>query len=246
MDRHASHHYLVARPVLVALVATFFLAVAASAAAAPAATVLTLSPQSAKVAWHAKLVLNGVLQEDVVPPLPLDQQTLEVQRSATSSGPWTTVGTITNTAGAYYSGAYVYSQLADETWFWRMYYAGDTQWAASTSNVVKVGVSPVLGKPKCPKVMGVAQKFRVSGSLKPAFTPGLGGVKVKVQRYTAGKWKRYATRACRVSDSGVYSKYSVRLAISTPGKYRFYAVRPGSGDYASGRSEFSRSLHVMW
>jgi hypothetical protein len=246
MDHQASHHCSVGRAVLVAFVLVLLVLVAAApVAAAPAGTAFRVTPQSAEVVWGTTLILNGVLQVDVAPPLPLDRQVVQVQRSSGPGGPWAAAGTITNEAGPYSSGAYAYSELATATWYWRMRFAGTGQWAAAVSNVVKVAVSPVLGKPACPKRAVVGSKVRVHGSLKPNFKAGSKSVEVKVQRYSGGRWKAYMTRAARTSDSGSYSEYSVKIAFSARGKYRFRAVKPADGAFAEGKSAFSRSLRVQ-
>ena len=217
---------------------------AAPAAAAPTTTVLTVTPQSPSVTWGAKAVLNGVLQTTVDPIQPVDQQQVRVEYSATSGGPWTLAGTVTNTAAPYSSGAYTYSWTATSTSYWRFDFLGTAEWAPYPSNVVLVKVRAAVGKPACPKSVKAGKKFTVSGSLKPRFPKGARTVTVKAQRYANGKWKPYKSYRATNADSGAYSKYSVRIKITRKGKYRFYGMTAATSTLAAGRSAYSRTLRV--
>jgi hypothetical protein len=229
---------------VVALVVAAAAAAAVPAAAAPAPSKLTVTPQSATVKWDSTLILNGLLQEDVVPPLPLDRMQVQVQRSTTGSDPWTLVATVTNTAAPYSSGAYVYSETATRTYYWRMHFAGDGQWAAVTSAPVKIGVKPLVGKPSAPRRAKARGAFQVSGSLKPRFSPGSRAVKLRWQVREHGRWKAYRTVWAGVADSGSFSKYSVSVTVKEKGTYRFYGETPATARFALSQSAFSRAVTV--
>ena len=64
---------------------------------------------------------------------------------------------------------------------------------------------------------------------------------IKAQRYSSGKWKAYKTYTATTSNSGSYSKYSLRFSISKMGKYRFYATTANTTTLAAGKSAYSRS-----
>ncbi len=232
------------------LVSLAGLLVAAAVAAAPAAavtpTTLKLSPQSPSIKWGAQGILNGILQTSTVPPQPVDQQQVLVLYSTSSSGPWSTTpdSPITNTAAPYSSGEYTYSWTASRNYYWQMVFEGAGEWGPRTSNVVHVKVVPVIGKPRCPSSVKHRKKFTVYGAVKPHYRSGSKNVKVRAQRYSSGKWKRYRTYTATTRNSGSYSKYSVRLSISKKGKYRFYATIAGTSTLAAGKSAFSRRLRV--
>ncbi len=227
-----------------ALVAT---AVAAAPAAAATPTTLKLSPQSPSVKWGAKVILNGILQTATAPPQPVDRQQILVQYSVASVHPdWKVPADspITNSAAPYSSGEYTYSWKATRSYYWRMVFEGAGEWLPRTSNVVYVTVVPAIGKPRCPLSVKHGKKFTVSGTIKPHYRSGSKNVKVKAQRHSSGKWRTYRTYTATTRDSGSYSKYSVRLAISKKGKYRFRATTSRTGNLAAGKSAFSRSLRV--
>jgi hypothetical protein len=232
---------------LVLLVLLVTAAVAAvPAAAAPTSTTLTVKAQKASVNWGATGILNGVLQTTANPPLPVDQQQVDVQYATQSNGPWLPApnSPVTNDAAPYSSGAYTYSWKASRTYYWRMVFEGTAEWAPRTSGVVYVKVVPVVSKPSCPSSVKHGEKFTVSGSLKPRYRSGAKNVSIKAQRYSSGHWKAYKTYAAVTTNSGSYSKYSLRFSISKTGKYRFYATTAKTTTLAAGRSAYSRSMKV--
>jgi hypothetical protein len=237
-----------ARRLLVLLVILVFVAAAVAAppaAAAPTPTTLTVSAQKASINWGATGILNGVLQTTANPPLPVDQQQVQVQYATQSIGPWLTApnSPITNNAAPYSSGAYTYPWTASRNLYWRMTYLGTSEWAATVGNYVYVQVKAVVGKPACPSSIKSGKKFTVSGSLKPLFPVGT-NVQVKAQKYSSGKWKAYKTYAATTANSGSHSKYSVKLSITHKGKYRFYATTAATSTLAAGTSAYSGSMQV--
>ena len=242
------HRYArrLALPALVALVALAALmaVVVAPVAADPPTTSLTAAAQKSPVKWNTVLILNGMLVEDVDPPLALDGQQIEVQRATSASGPWKLVTIVTNTPGPYYSGAYVYNEKATRTYFWRMVFAGTTEYRPATSNAVRIGVAPVLGKPAVPAKAKARRAFTVRGSLKPRFKAGSRSVKLRWQIRKNGAWRNFRTSWAKVSKAGSYSKYTARVAVPRAGKFRFYALTPASAKFVVGRSPFSRTVTV--
>jgi hypothetical protein len=232
---------------LVLLVVLVAAAVAAMpAAAAPTPTTLTVTPQKATVNWGATGILNGVLRTSADPPLPVDQQQVDVQYAAQASGPWLPApgSPVTNNAAPYSLGAYTYSWKASRNYYWRMVFEGTAEWGPRTSGVVYVKVVPIIGKPSCPSSVKHRSKFTVSGSLKPRYPSGSKNVSIKAQRYSSGKWKAYKTYAATTTNSGSYSKYSLKFSISRTGKYRFYATTANTTTLAAGKSAYSRNMRV--
>jgi hypothetical protein len=109
---------------------------------------------------------------------------------------------------------------------------------------VYVTVVPVIGKPSCPSSIKHGKKFTVSGSLKPRYPSGSKNVSIKAQRYSSGHWKAHKTYAAVTTNSGSYSKYSLRFSISKTGKYRFYATTANTTTLAAGKSAYSRNMRV--
>ncbi|NLE21474.1 MAG: hypothetical protein GX624_01640 [Actinobacteria bacterium] len=227
---------------LAALVGAAVTAAPAAADTKPAR--LTVTAQKKTVKWGAALILNGVLVEDVLPPVALDQKNVQVQRSPNGSDPWTLVDMVTNDSAPYSSGAYTYTEPASRTYHWRMFFAGDAEWAPAIGTVVKVSVKPVLGKPSCPSRVKAKKKFIVKGSLKPRFKAGSKPVKITCQRYVKRSWRTFKTFKAAAANSGAYSKYSVRISIARKGKFRFVATTATTGSYAAAKSAYSRKLTV--
>lgn len=221
------------------------LVAAPAAFAAPTPTTLTLEAQSASVNWSATAVLTGVLQTVEDPPLPVDNQLIQVQYATSATAlVWTTAATITNTPAEYGTGEYTYSWAAARNYYWRMKFDAAGSYAGSTSSVVYVKVKPIIGKPSVPSSIKAGKKFTVSGSLKPKYAAGSKTVTVNIQRYQSGKWKSYKTYRATNANSGTYSKYSVKISISKKGKYRFYGTTANTSNLSAGKSAYSRTLKV--
>jgi hypothetical protein len=229
---------------IVALMAVAAVA-AAPAAAAPTPTTLTVTAQSTSVNWGAKAVLNGVLQTTEAPARPVDGQQVLVQYATSPTAIlWTTAATVTNNAAPYTSGAYTYSWTASRNYYWRMRFAGTSEWGSADGAFVYIKVKPVIGKPSCPASVKHGKKFTVSGSLKPKYPSGSKNVTVKAERYSGGKWKAYKSYKATTANSGSYSKYSVKISISKKGKYHFYATTADTSTLSAGKSGYSRSMKV--
>ena len=187
-----------------------------------------------------------MLRTDENPPLPVDQQQVDVQYAAQANGPWLPApdSPVTNNAAPYSSGAYTYPWKASRNYYWRMVFAGTAEWGPKTSGVVYVKVVPVIGKPSCPSSVKHGKKFTVSGALKPRYKSGSKNVKIKAQRYSSGKWKAYKTYTATTTNSGSSSKYSLRFSISKTGRYRFYATTANTTTLAAGKSAHSHSMKV--
>ena len=230
---------------LVLLVVLVAAAVAAAPAVAATSTTLSVKAQTPTVPWNSQAILNGILQTATAPPLSVDQQEIWVQYSTSSTGPWTEIPDfVTNAFAPYSSGEYTYDWTATRNHYWQMVFKGTAEWGPKTSNVVYVKVVPVIGKPTCPSAIRHGKKFTVSGSLKPRYPSGSRNVKIKAQRYSSGKWKAYKTYTATTTNSGSYSKYSLKFSISKTGKFRFYATTANTTTLAAGKSAYSRSMSV--
>ena len=230
---------------LVALVVCLAVA-AAPAVAAPAPTTLTLTARSLTVSWGATAILNGTLRTTANPPLPVDQQMVMVEYTATPNDPnsWVVAAHISNTPAQYGTGQYTYNFPAERSYYWRMDFAGTADWAASTSTFLSVKIAPLVGKPSCPSSIKAKKKFTVSGSLRPRFTAGAKTVKVKAYVRKNHKWKFYKAYDATNANANGYTKYSVRLSIAKKGKYRFNGVTAATSDFAAATSPWSQTLSV--
>ena len=248
MSHHSVKRAAKRRVVLLVLLVVLVAAAVAAvpAAAAPTPTTFSLNAQRPTVNWGATAILNGVLQTDENPPLPVDQQMVMVQYSASPTrrrGPCRRRHHHQH-AAQYRPGQYTYTFKASRNFYWQMSFAGTAAYAAKDSNIVLVKVKPVIGKPSCPSSVKHGKKFTVSGSLKPRYRSGSRNVSIKAQRYSSGKWKAYKTYTATTTNSGSYSKYSLKFSISKTGKYRFYATIAKTTTLAAGQSAHSHSMKV--
>ncbi len=220
------------------------LASPAAAVADPVPTKLTVTAQKKPVYWGSKGILNGILQTAEAAPRPLDQQQIVVQYAVDPDGPWQTAGTVTNSAAPYSSGEYTYLWKASRTYWWKMVFAGSDEWGASESKPVKVGVMPVVGKPKCPKNVRRGWHFTVSGSLKPCFAGGSKTIKVVAERKVGGKWKKHKTYQAVNLRKGTEGRYRVKIKIKQPGRYRFYARSAKTVKYVASTSARGATMRI--
>jgi hypothetical protein len=116
--------------------------------------------------------------------------------------------------------------------------------AATTGVDATMLVKVVLGKPICPRAVRHGTRFTVSGTLRPQFQAGSSTVRLKVYRYTNGKWRLYRRYATRNADSGTASRYHARISIARAGKYRFKALVAATTVWGAARTSFSRMLVV--
>ena len=229
---------------LLLVIALVGLAVTATPVVADTPTTLTLSAQKAVVDWHSTAILNGLLEESLIPPQPLDHQQVSVEYATTPSGVWSSADIVTNGDGQYYSGEYTYSWKAERTYYWRMDYPGVSGlYAAAMSAVLKVGVRPLVGTPTVPSGIASGQKFKVGGSLTPRFAAGSRTVRVRLFRYLRGKWRWYATYLAVNRNAGAYSSYSTRIALGK-GTYRFVARTRSTSAYAAAKSGWGHPFRV--
>ena len=104
--------------------------------------------------------------------------------------------------------------------------------------------SPDLGAPVCPKRAKHGAAFAVSGSLAPRFPAGSKTVTVTAFRFVKGAWRPLRSYAAVNADAGAASRYSVRVTLKTPGRYRFRASTAATAEWLAATSAWSRTLSV--
>ena len=248
MSHHSVKLAARGRVVLLGLLAVLVaVAVAAAPAAAATPTTLTLKAQHTTVSWGATAILNGVLQTDGGAPCRWTSSgAVRVRRVDDHAGPVDSRPTeLSPTLRLSTRTAPVHALLqGDAQTLLAMIFTGTAEWDAQAQHVVYVKVKPVIGKPSCPSAVKHGKRFTVSGSLKTQYGSGSKNVKIRAQRYSSGQWKAYKTYTATTTDSGSYSKYSLRFSISRTGKYRFYATIAKTRTLAAGKSAYSRSMQV--
>jgi hypothetical protein len=221
---------------------------AAPAMAVPLKTTsLTATANTTTVTYGHGAIVNAVLTDtSVTPAVPVGGEWVRVEQSASASGPWSLLYVVTASSGASYSGTYAAAVLPLQTTYYEFVYEGAGGmfptagiYAGSTSNVLKVAVKPVLGRPSCPSMVKKNHSFTVKGSVMPG-SPAGPAVKIKVYRLKGTKWATYKTYTARVS--GI--KYSHRMKIAAKGMFKFRAFVYTSSQFAGTHSSLSKMLTV--
>ena len=92
---------------------------------------------------------------------------------------------------------------------------------ASPNSAVKSKAS--LGAPVAPKTMKKSKSYTVYGSLKPRHASGTTPVRIYKYKRIGGKWKSYGYVNAKAYDYASYTKYKVKLKLSSKGKWRLRA-----------------------
>ena len=116
--------------------------------------------------------------------------------------------------------------------------------APSMSEPVTALVRPLVSKPAGPLKVKARKQFGVTGTLKPHFRKGAKTVKVAIYQYKRGKWAFVRSVYAVNSDSGSYTRYTLKLRLSVKGTYRFKATTRTMAAWPSSTSGYSRTTVV--
>jgi hypothetical protein len=209
--------------------------------AVPDPTSLTPASLAVTVTWGADATISATLA-DTGSGAPIGGQQVGLE-SSPDQIEWTPVKTVASDPVTGVCRAVVAPR---ERTFYRFAYLGDAELehAASASGAITASVRPAVGTPKGPLSVKARALFSVTGSLKPRFTSGSRTVKVQVYKRKAGKWVLVRTSSAVNSDSGSYSKYTLKLRLSVKARYRFKATTRTTAVWAAATTGFSRTLTV--
>ncbi len=187
---------------------------------------VTLSRHGASYTLSGTLKSNGSAMADKV---------VIVQTSPTSSGfTDSTVGMETGPGGAFS----VSFTPAAKTYY-RVRFAADSAYAGAWSSAVSVTPVPYVSNPVAPSTMRRTRYYTVYGYLKPRHSVGSYPVRIyRYKRTSSGSYKQYRTyvkaKAANYTSGGVtYTKYSVKLRLSSRGKWRLRAYAPAGNGHGS-------------
>lgn len=234
-----------ARGGLFALLAVGLLLIisAAPALATPHETSLAARADQSRISWGASVLVSAVLM-DTDATIALGGQSVSLESSADGKSDWAQLAMLTTDEGTYALGQYQTMVRPQKTTYYRFVYAGTPTYSGSTSNVIRIAVKPLLGRPSVPKSTRVGRRFNVTGTLKPAFRAGAKTVTVRVYRYASKKWRIYRVCSARNVDYRGFTKYSLRLRLTQKGRYRCKARIGASSSYAVVTSTMSRTIRV--
>jgi hypothetical protein len=160
--------------------------------------------------------------------------------SSTDNVAWTLVDTVTSDS----TGLCQASVAPKALTYYRFKYEGDLDHGPCVSDAITVKVRPLVSKPKGPLKVKARAQFKVTGSLKPQFTAGAKTVKIAIYRNKGGKWRFVKSVYAVNSNSGDYTRYTLKLRLSVKGAYRFKATTRSTAAWPSSTSGFSRTTVV--
>ena len=88
-----------------------------------------------------------------------------------------------------------------------------------------------LSTPVAPKTMKKSQYYTVYGSLKPRHTAGTKPVWVYKYKKVAGKWKYIRYVKATAYNYGSYTRYKVKMKLTTKGSWRLRALAPADAKH---------------
>ena len=204
------------------------------------ATSLTATARPTTVTFGQGVMISAVLM-DTAQDMAVGGEWVRVEQSASNTGPWSLLYSVTADAGAYYyyTGTYIAAVLPVQRTFYRFVYPGSGIYAGATSNVLKVLVKPLLGRSTCPSKVMRYQSFTVKGRVRPG-APAAPAVRIQVYRHKGSKWVSYATHSAKVTGT----QYSHRFKIAVKGTFKFRAIVSSSAEFVGVKSMYSRVLTV--
>lgn len=230
----------------IAVAAVLALCALLPATAAADTTSLTLVAAPEIVPYNGASVLTGTLTNTSTTTA-LAGQPILVESSVSGTGPWTTVAVITTLSGApeYYTGTYTLVVRPRDKTFYRMSFLGAPGLDAASSAAVAVTPKVYLSRPKVPRSVQRAQRFRVVCYIQPKHARGLRNVvKFRFYRLIGSNWVLKQSKWARTSNFLNFSKLTLRTSIKTPGRWKVQALAPADAKHAVSTSAFSKQFRV--
>ena len=199
----------------------------------PLPTSLTASPGQTTVKFGASPTIGAVLT-NTDESLPVGGEELRVEQATSSDGPWALVQTVTNDGT---SGTYSLAVTPTHTTYYRFVFAGTGTYAAATSNVLTVEVTP-LATSLTASPSKTTAKFGADPTISAVLmnTDGvlpIGGALLRVEQAASsgGPWSLVQT----VTNDGTSGVYSLAVMPARTMYYRFAFA--GTDAYAAVTSD---------
>jgi len=200
------------------------------------------------VDYGSSILLTGVLYDsgDPLHEVGMGDRLVTVQSASSTMGPWADLKTLTTSSVAGFVGKCTLTVTPTGPTYYRLRFAAgaNSGYGGSLSFVVRVGVRPVLGKPKVPLSVRAGRSFTVSGTLRPRFPAGKHTVAIKIYRYKNRHWLFTRQVSATNADSGGNTSYRVKVKLSTRGEYRFRAYTAPTVTWAADTTPLSTVLSV--
>ena len=154
-------------------------------------------------------------------------------------GSWTTVGSAVTTSGGGASLAVPSTRKA----LYRARFAGDAYFTPATSLSKTVYVKASLTRPVVPSSVRRTSKAYVYVYLTPAHGSA-SGTTLRCYRYERRKWVYHKyVKVTRRSSSSTRTKFSAKIALTTPGKWKIVAMHSDS-KHSKSFSAYSKTITV--
>ena len=216
--------------------------------AAGVQTRLSLSVGKAIVTYGSSTLLTGVLYDsgDPLHEVGMGDWLVTMQSASSATGHWVDLETLTTSSVAGSVGACELTVTPTASTYYRLRFVAGlgSGYGGSLSLIVRVGVRPVLGTPKVPSSVRAGKSFTVYGTLNPRLPAGQKTVTIKVYRYKNRRWTFTRKFSATNADSGASTRYSVKVKLTTKGKYRFLAYTAPTVTWAEDTTKLSKVLTV--
>ena len=213
-------------------------------------TRLSISVRKTIVNYGSSTLLSGALFDsgDPLHEVGMGDRLVTAQSASSATGPWVDLETLTTSSVAGSVGKFALTVTPTGSTYYRLRFVtgagAGLVYGGSISFVVRVGVRPVLGTPKVPSSVKVGLSFTVHGTLDPRFPAGQKTVQIKVYRYKNRDWVFSREISATNADSDGSTRYSVKVKLTTKGKYRFGAYTAPTVTWAGDSTELSTVLTV--
>ena len=213
-------------------------------------TRLSISVRKTIVNYGSSTLLSGALYDsgDPLHEVGMGDRLVTAQSASSATGPWVDLETLTTSSVAGSVGKFALTVTPTGSTYYRLRFVtgagAGLVYGGSISFVVRVGVRPVLGTPKVPSSVKAGLSFTVHGTLDPRFPAGQKTVQIKVYRYKNRDWVFSREISATNADSDGSTRYSVKVKLTTKGKYRFGAYTAPTVTWAGDSTELSTVLTV--
>ena len=183
---------------------------------------------SGTIAYGASKTVTGTLVDEA--SAPLSGRTLTLQSAASkTAATWVDVTTATTDT----NGAHAFSVSPTQTTYYRVRFAGDTDYADAVSSVVSVAVQVYLSTPTRSSTVHVNKSTTFAGYLKPHHTAGAKSVQLQFYRHVSGKWVHVKTVKATNADHSTYTRYAASTPLGSKGSWRVRAYYPADAKNAA-------------
>ena len=183
---------------------------------------------SGTIAYGASKTVTGTLVDEA--SAPLSGRTLTLQSTASKTATtWADVTTATTNS----TGVCTFHVSPTQTTYYRVRFAGDTDYADTSSSVVSVAVQVYLSTPTWSSTVHVNQKTTFAGYLKPLHAAGAKSVQLQFYRRVSGNWVHVKTVKATNSNYSTYTRYAASTSLASKGSWRVRAYHPADATNAA-------------